>query len=687
MAKSNPNAPWRPTAATDAGGQEIILTPYMHWWLDRRAPDHQPLSVRSSPCIATICPVGDDGETVPIKEVVPLPDFAWNPVDASYGPPSGVAAKTDKPPKDAVIIGVIDEGIALAHERVRLAGGQRSRIVAAWQQGGTFGGPDGSDPQDLPFGHELYQSDINALIATHSHNGWLDEDAFNRAAGLTEMQYPLGANALERVIAHGSHVMDLAAGEDANEMDPKRLARMPIVAVNLPRREIIGMAGTFLQFFVLHAMQRIVDMADAMWAEHYPDDPEGGFPVVINLSFGQHAGPKNGTSQIEKAFAKLTAGRDKKNPIRLVIPAGNGNLSRGNAIAPIAKDSMVDMPWRMLPEDQSSNFVELWVELDGEVASDTHPVIVTLTAPNGQSHGPFQGQDGHHTDVSGAMRIYAERVYRKNDDPPHEIKKTLYRYVICAAPTLDYNTPLQSCAAGLWQVQCQWDETGFKTSERPVLYGMVQVDQAAQPGSLRNKRSFFDAEGYQLYDPSGRRGDAYAYPAKGDASDDLEPEATNGPIQRKGTHNALATAPDVIVVAGHRESDGKPAEYSAATYAPNRQRYGAAATVTASFPTERAPAHFGLRAAGPRSAATILLRGTSFSAGLVTRHVVSDLLAWRDANSPIGGVDGSARSIAEQAAAREATSPYQGPAAAGKTGAGRMPFKTLRKIDRLTWGA
>ena len=176
-------------------------------------------------------------------------------------------------------------------------------------------------------------------------------------------------------------------------------------------------------------------------------------------------------------------------------------------------------------------------------------------------------------------------------------------------------------------------------------------------------------------------------PATGTASDDLEPEATAGPVQRKGTHNALATAPDVIVVAGHRESDGRPADYAATTYTPDRQRYGAAPTVTASFTTERAPAHFGLRAAGPRSAATILLRGTSFSAGLVTRHVVAELLAWRDANSPEGGVDGSPRSIAEQAAAYEATGPYQGPAAAGKVGAGRMPFTTLRRVDRLTWGA
>jgi hypothetical protein len=684
MAGRKPKTQWRATKAEEAGGEEITLTPYMHWWLERQAPDHQPLSVRSPPCAAALCP---DGEDAPIKEVVPLPDFAWNPMEGPHGPPTGVAAKTDKPPKDAVIIGVIDEGIALAHERVRLANGQRSRIIAAWQQGGRFGGPDGSTPQDLPFGHELYQSDINTLMDTHSHAGWLDEDAFNRAAGLTEMHYPMGANALERVIAHGSHVMDLAAGEDANEMEPKRLARMPIIAVNLPRRETIGMAGTFLQFFVLHAMQRIVDLADAMWAEHYPDDPDGGFPVVINLSFGQHAGPKNGTSQIEQAFARLTAGRDKKSPVRLVIPAGNGNLSRGNAIAPIAKEATVEMPWRMLPEDQSSNFVELWVELDGDVASATHPVIVTLTAPSGQVFGPFQGQDGHHTDVFGAMRIYAEKLSRLDDDPPHGIKKTLYRYVICAAPTLDYHTPLESCQAGLWQVACTWDETGFKTAERPVLYGMVQVDQAAQPGSLRNKRSFFDAQGYQLYDPTGRRGDAYAYPAKGDASDDLEPEATMGPVQRKGTHNALASAPEVIVVAGHRESDGRPADYSAATYAPERQRYGAAPTVTASFPTERAPAHFGLRAAGPRSAATILLRGTSFAAGLVTRHVVSDLLAWRDANSPEGGTDGSPRSIAEQAAAHEATTPYQGPAAAGKVGAGRMPNTPLRRVDRLTWGA
>jgi len=133
MARSESKPPWHPTASGQAEGQDITLTPYMHWWLDRQTPEHQPLSVRSAPCIAAICPTGEDGEARPIKEVVPLPDFAWNPVEQPYVPPKDVAAKTDKPPKDAVIMAAQPDHCGLATRRsVWRAGWQRPARPALW---------------------------------------------------------------------------------------------------------------------------------------------------------------------------------------------------------------------------------------------------------------------------------------------------------------------------------------------------------------------------------------------------------------------------------------------------------------------------------------------------------------------------------------------------------------------------
>jgi len=212
---------------------------------------------------------GDSGGTH--EELVPLPEFAMAPLGTNHEVPKDLPKRTEKPPRNTVITGIIDEGIALGHARFRQMNGDNptsTRLIGAWQQGARYGGPDGTSPQKVPFGHVLLQSEINDLLAAHSQNGWLDEEAFNLASGLTDRAEPMGVATLDRLVAHGTHVLDLAAGFDPAKTDAEILELRPILAATLPRREAVGMSGTFLQFFVVYAMQWIVDMADELWEQH-----------------------------------------------------------------------------------------------------------------------------------------------------------------------------------------------------------------------------------------------------------------------------------------------------------------------------------------------------------------------------------------------------------------------------------
>ncbi|MEO9898935.1 MAG: S8 family serine peptidase, partial [Paracoccaceae bacterium] len=91
--------------------------------------------------------------------------------------------------------------------------------------------------------------------------------------------------------------------------------------------------------------------------------------------------------------------------------------------------------------------------------------------------------------------------------------------------------------------------------------------------------------------------------------------------------NALISLKSILAVGGYRVSDGRPALYSGTAHdffgsenARNR--------IDASFPSEVAPAHFGLLASGSRDGSSASYRGTSMATALCTRAVAEKLTNW-----------------------------------------------------------
>lgn len=541
------------------------------------------------------------------------------------------------PPKDTVIVGIVDAGIAIGHRRLRMDDGS-TRFLASWQQSATF------DPQSaLAYGHELFEPDINQLLEKHSSgelSGNLDEEAFNRDAALVEPSKLKGQRELDYRAAHGAHVLDLAAGFDPQKTAPEDLSKCRIIAVNLPPRIVHGSAGNFLTMFAINAVERILFLADALWAVHYPEDRKRGFSVVINFSFGLLAGPKDGSSPWEQEIRALLEERDQKRgiPTRLVMPSGNDNLSRANARklvgmegeartrggATYQVDPELNVDWRIHPSDHTSNFLEIWTRArerkTGEQAEEASPdkFMICVTPPGAKEQlvvpRLIPGQYSH---LSDCARVYCYK--------PHGQKRA--HFVICVAPTLSFDDKRAEAPAGLWKIGLTYPHPEVEGNKEIVfeVTFTVQSDQSYHPHTLIGRQSYLDHDDYQVHDEKGHLLDSYGPEEDSRHLDpNMEPWNVNGPVQRKGTHNALATFDEVIVVGGYRISDGKPAIYSS-TFDGNSKRIGGRETPSALFPTDDGTAHFGLLASGAKEGSVVALRGTSMASALATRAIAMEI--------------------------------------------------------------
>lgn len=612
------------------------LTPYLDWWQATDAKAARSLvpvpPIAALDTLSLTTPTsgqagGAGAVDIPQDILVPLPAAACakdQPRPAFDAMPTDLAARVVDVPEDAVIIGVIDTDIALGHERFRGADG-KSRVLASWQQSSAHVGQG-----HVAFGHELYQSDIDELTAEHGDaaSGWLDEGAFNVAAGLTDMAHAQGHRGFEREAAHGTHVLDLAAGLDPNAPTDAFGDRTRILTVNMPSRATIGSSGSFLEYFVQRAILRMVALADAIWAAKLPAERRGavvGYPMVINLSYGLHAGPKDGSMPVERMIARLL---DDLNagwhaPVRITLPVGNDNLEQGAATWVVAPGEVCGVDWHVLPEDQSANYLEVWSDvMDAPWGAGTPaPFEIGFTAPGG-TELPLGG--GHPGSIAefGFARVYCRKV-TQGPEGAYRV-----RYVICTAPTVGFDRSVALAPAGRWDVRARY--AGAGASQRGISM-VVQSDQTVGSGGETGLASYLMPQGeavYHSHDPqTGAVIDSLRYPFKNTVADWQEDAAAQGGVTRAGTHNAIATMEQVVVAAGYRRTDGAPAEYSSTM--PRVAVMGARSAPTASYPTDDGAMHLGILAAGAKSRSVVAFQGTSFACAQAARQTAVALLDWQ----------------------------------------------------------
>jgi hypothetical protein len=575
---------------------------------------------------------------------------------------------------DTPIIGLLDLGIPLGHRRTCTAAG-KTRILASWQQSAAREDLNAAGQQlYLPFGREVLAPEIDDLIAMHTRaDGSLDEEAFNRACGTEDYARRHGHRELGGRSSHGAPVLDLAAGADP-AVDPE-IAASRIIAVNFPQRPILGHWAQYLDFFALLGILRIVTLADAIWIRNNSGATlsppasgaavTGGYPIAINLSFGKQAGPRDGSDLMSEFLSRLNEKRRTYGlrPVFLVLPAGNENLERGNVQDDLRPGAIQQIDLRLQPDDRSPNFVEIYC--DGLKAADMKsgtPVELELDPPGPLPKSGFSTAAGGHSRTLRTGNMVLSRLYVKQQSGPGAGQIRVC-FVVAIGPTqvLDARSDL-GCPvpAGIWRLRVR------NKARRSIKVTMsIQTDQSGAPGSSFNKRSYFDDEDGQSYNQMGGVVDSYAYDPQGQAPVNTD---QSNLLRRHGTLNAVGPQDHILLIAGHRESDGRMEPYSATGGELPWSQDGKMAKPAVSMPSRETATHFGKLATGSRDGSCVAMQGTSFAAALATRRLIRILAA----NGQKTGAQQVRQLLKAEAEADERAQSYSGKVSDLKAGWGRM---------------
>lgn len=457
-------------------------------------------------------------------------------------------------PKPAAVAVVIDTAINPLHEQFRNGPG-RSRIRAHWLMESAH---DGS--ARVPFGREIRMDQINAHLN-------VPEDVALRALGLVVFDKVMAPRETALTSAHGTQVMALAAGTDPQDpsAQAQALRDVPILAVSLPSNRLLSPSGVFLDAFVDQALEWVSTRLAELYGADWP-------PVVLNLSYGLAAGPKDGKGYLETRIRSWL----KQHPrICMFLPAGNDGMAQGHAKLTMAEGQSV-IGWMVPPSDRFSTHAEIW--LSGNTAGAELELTPPGMAPLRLAAG---GAAVTNLVVAGTGTI--GRVYGLGTAHPDGRPG----FLICLAPTRAMRPDVPQAPAGLWRIGV----TGGESLRADVH---LQSERSLTPGSRTTAQGRLIA---------------------------LAPGAAK-PL-REGTLNAIAVDTGARIIDGKDMATGLPALWTS-------QGDGAAASpfaATVAYPADCSRARPGLIAPGYRSGSTAIVHGTSFSTALASRAELLNIAA------------------------------------------------------------
>jgi hypothetical protein len=539
-----------------------------------------------------------------------------------------------------VLTAVIDDGFAFAQQRLRNPSGS-SRLSSVWQQ-------DGTPPSAaMSCGREFSNADIYAALKRNTFAGLCDEDAVYRDLGY-ETYVNQGHKPLGRRRSHGSHVLDLACGDDPAMASPNR----PVVAVQLPNF-VTRDPALHLGYYALLAVRHILAEADriALAAACGP------LPVVVNLSYGLLAGPHDGRSCFEAALDQLISHRNQALstphgvPFSVVLPSGNSHLSRCHAHWQLTQGADRRIDWRVQPDGQTASHLQIW--LPAPAGGNTPEVEVQLIDPRGNT-SPVVGRgttyertiDGH---------VVCRIVYFTGEPGSRD------RVVISIAPTATV-LPLEPVLpAGTWHVDV------VNCAADAEMDAWIERNETRFGWPLLGRQSRFDDPLYERFDEGGR------YSRADCLGTEIDVDNTSSIIRRADSMNSLATGAEPVVVAGFRKQDMRTAPYSAGGLTPRTPfAYSLRDGPDLAAVSDDSRVRHGVLAAGTRSGSVVAMDGTSVAAPQVARWI-ADRMA-RGLATDRGTIDGVVASKDPPT-----THPHAPPE---RIGSGRIDPRVPRKVTR-----
>ncbi|WP_428646112.1 hypothetical protein [Roseibium sp.] len=531
----------------------------------------------------------------------------------------------------AVVIAVIDNGIAFGHEFFRKSDLKKSRIAFAWIMDAE---PKSGGPV-VPQGRALTQDQIDGFLAANISGKLLNEDRFYRQCGLIDFDRP-GFKPASLRISHGTHVMGLAAGYEPGTMDDRR----PIICVQLPTDITMDVSGTQ----ILPSLGRAIDFIKKH-AQRFrqTNDHTRIVPLVVNFSFGNFAGPHDGTGIIEaKIDTELAA--TAQHQIQVTLPAGNGNLARTHAEITFTAEATANgdpalLDWRIQPDDRTASYVEIWMP---PLTDTSNLASVRVTPPGGPQSDPVTTTTGSFAILHSAQGEEVGRiVYAPPHDPTHRGCIT-----ICAHPTFHHDVTSGLAPSGVWKIEI----LNVSLTETDRLEVWIRRDETLPGFPAFGRQSYFDNDCYQRFDSYG-------------ASLPIDPSGSGCLVTRSGTLSGFACGERPSVLAGYVETSNRLADYSAA--GPITTAFGALNPTRtgpdAAAVSDDTPVLGGILSAGSRSGSRVALGGSSVAAPQAARWIAERLAA---------GLSGDRVAVNAQAAADDAPPPPK--PALTRVGGGRL---------------
>jgi subtilisin family serine protease len=420
---------------------------------------------------------------------------------------------------------------------------------------------------------------------------------------LGELRSPM---AHRRAQSHGTHVASLGGGRKTPAYRLRRTAPFAgrsvpssdaasagrLAAVCLPQATVMDTSGGALAVNVYDALNYLLDNIAA--------DTQ----VIVNLSFGTMAGPHDGTSVLEAAIDDLIASAGEAMPKRrltVVLPAGNSFDAQCHArfvVPPSSAEDPAragDLIWRVLPDDGTPSFVELWIP-DGANAR------LELTSPDGalRVHSIHEGQVVWPTGAAGPAvqgGIFHSAMPGNGDHGQ--------LFLIGIAPTRRSSPALTGATSshGDWKIKL------INEAAAPLFASAwIERDNVSFGQRRRGRQSYFVDAG----EPRKSNNPRYSHPLRAER------------ITGFGTMNGIATGRETTVVGGYRLSDQTLNAYSGAGTSDHQVR-----PPNVLSPSDESAALVGLPGAGISRHATVRMRGTSAAAPLVARWFFNRLLEGR----------------------------------------------------------
>jgi hypothetical protein len=500
------------------------------------------------------------------------------------------------PVPPTAIVGVIDHGINIFHDRFRHRE-HGTRVNFAWMQGTARG------QGFLPFGREWTQAQIETALASSVG----DEESLLRALG-TDFARP-GFHGLGRRVSHGTHVADLAAGFDPQDPDGDAL---PIIAVSLPDAVTRETSGSMLALPLALGLEYIADRARKVMQR-----TQQVVPVVVNVSVGTTGGMRGGRHRLERTVDRIANRHQRivtrvrrragitdpvEAPFTVVFAAGNSNLSQGHARA-LNGQQELSVGWQLQPADPSANFVEIRLAPETPNVGRLPMVTLSLTPPGEDALEPVT--------LSSALGRVSQNVQLLERDGAVIGRVSLWRgagnvtTLTLAIDATDPGGEARTVApAGEWRIHVTHSSATPHRIDAWVLRDDV-------PGGFRDtgRQSYFVDPDYITYDAQGR-------------AITEDPADTTSVVRRTGSLNALATETGQgrrLAVGGY-VGDGSPLRSAPYSATPLND---AGEKIDISAQSARSLAQPGVLAAGTRSGSRVAISGTSVAAPQVVRQMVT----------------------------------------------------------------